>query len=82
MAKMDFKDKPKEDVPAPMLIFSEAEVQKVVAFVNFVYLNADFKMNMKQATEVKQMFNDMHAHVQKIEGYILEHKRTTQKKAE
>jgi hypothetical protein len=38
---------------------------------------------MEAAGKCREMFNDMHKHVQKIEGYILEHKRTVQtKKAE
>jgi hypothetical protein len=73
----------KESAPAPMLIFSEAEVLRVVDFINYVYKNAVFNQSMEAAGKCREMFNDMHKHVQKIEGYILEHKKTTQiKKAE
>jgi hypothetical protein len=59
----------------PVLTFAEAEVQKVADFVNYMYLNAEFKGAMKDYKKVNQMFADMHAHVQKIEKHIFEFKR-------
>lgn len=83
MAKMKIKESPVEETaPAPMIIFSEQEVLKLVDFINYMYTNAKHNLDMKEAGRVREMYNDMHAHVKKVEGYILEHKRTTQKKAE
>jgi hypothetical protein len=59
----------------PVLLFAEAEVQKVADFVNFMYTSAEFKGSMKDYKKVNQMFADMHAHVGKIEKHIFEFKR-------
>lgn len=83
MGKMTIKEKEPEtptQAEAPVLIFSEDEVQKVADFVNFMWANAEFKAAMPTYEKVKRMFHDMHGHVSKIEGYILEHRRTVKAK--
>lgn len=66
--------------PLPQLTFSEAEVQRVADFINFVYLNANFSMDMKGFKAINQKFADMHNHVSKIERYIFEHKKVSEAK--
>lgn len=66
--------------PIPSITFTEAEVQKIADFVNFMYLNFSKNMDMKTAKKVIAMFNDMHAHMEKVESYIFEFKRTVEAK--
>jgi uncharacterized membrane protein len=61
--------------PLPTLTFTEAEVQKVANFINYVYLNAEFKSGMKGFKDLNQMFADMHTHMGKIEKHIFEFKK-------
>lgn len=82
MGKMEVKkqEQAEQTETPPLLTFSEQEVQKVANFVNFVYLNAEFKSGMKGFKAVNDMFKDMHEHVAKIESYIFEHKKTVKMK--
>jgi hypothetical protein len=68
----------------PDISFTEAEVQQVADFINFVYKNGEFKMTMADTKKVQVMLGQMHAHVTKIEKYIFEHRRilASKKKAE
>jgi hypothetical protein len=60
---------------APDISFTEAEVQAVADFVNYMFKNANASMSMQEARKVTGMFNGMHQHVVKIEKYIFEHRR-------
>lgn len=67
----------------PELTFTEEEVQKVANFVNFLYKNAKFdKVSAKDATVISNYFDYMHAHISKLESYILEFMRITNAKKE
>lgn len=61
--------------PEPVITFSESQVQKVADFINFMYLNAEFKGGMKDFKKVNTMFADMHEHVKLIESHIFELKK-------
>jgi hypothetical protein len=66
--------------PEPVLTFTEAQVQKVADFINYMYLNAEFKGGMKEFKRINQMFSDMHEHMRVIESHIFEVKRIRQAK--
>jgi hypothetical protein len=81
-------EKMKEEVKAdaakeiPQLTFTEADVQKVANFINYMYLNAEFKGGMKEFKNINQMFADVHAHIKVMESHIFEVKKiSTAKKA-
>ena len=59
----------------PDISFSEAEVQQVADFVNYVYTNGEFKMKMADTKKINVMLSNMHAHITKCEAYIFEHRR-------
>jgi hypothetical protein len=54
--------------------WTDAEVQAVADFVNYVHENATFPemKTAKQARELTNSFNYMANHIKKIEGYIFE----------
>lgn len=66
--------------PIPEITFSEAEVNDVAQFVNWVYLNGRFEMTPKESKDMAQKFAKMHQHVSKIEQYIFEFRRVVNAK--
>lgn len=69
------QDATTESPVQPQLTFTEAEVQGVADFVNFVYRNGDYKLNMADARKLTSMLTAMHHHIAKIEKYIFEYSR-------
>lgn len=74
-------EKFKEEVKAeaakeiPQITFTESDVQKVADFINYMYLNAEFKGGMKEFKKLNQMFADVHAHIKVMEAHIFEVKK-------
>jgi hypothetical protein len=66
---------PAAPAPLPEISFTEAEVQQVADFINYVYINGEFKMKMADTKKINLMLSHMHAHVTKCESYIFEHRR-------
>ena len=61
--------------PLPEISFTEVEIQQVADFINYVYINGEFKMKMADTKKINLMLSHMHAHVTKCEAYIFEHRR-------
>lgn len=60
----------------PDITFTEAEVQGVAEFVNFVFKEARFDIVCGDARKLTAHLNHMHHIVKKMESHIMEIKRT------
>jgi len=69
------KKSPLKNTPrnSPALTFTEAEVQAVADFVNFIYQNATFdNMTSKGAQQYSAWLANIHQHVKVCEAHIME----------
>jgi hypothetical protein len=79
VAKKTKEEIKEEPVEVPSISFTEKEVQAVADFINYCYQKAEFKGSMTELAKVNKMFSEMHGHVSKIEGYILDYVKVIQK---
>ena len=61
--------------------WTEAEAKRLADFINFVHVNGEFPVCKKasESRKLTMMFNDMAAHLKKVESYVLEVKQVYDK---
>lgn len=76
--KQDVKKEEAQEAPRNpfegQCTFTEDEINKVTAFVNFAYEQLYTKqgLNGKEMRRINQMFNDIGQHINKCKGYIFD----------